>query len=174
MSRKPDFVWKIILLGDTAVGKTSLVQRYVYDTFGQDAGRTIGAILHVKTINLKEKTYKLVIWDLGGEESFSELRQQYCQHASGAIFVFDTTRPETLQNMDIWLSALHAGAGRVPVTMVENKIDLETQIPRERVQKARSEEIIELVRTSALEDTNVDDAFHNLVRAMTPEPEGLI
>ncbi|MFO7836456.1 MAG: Rab family GTPase [Candidatus Thorarchaeota archaeon] len=167
MSRKPDFVWKIILLGDTAVGKTSLVQRYVYDTFNQDAGRTIGAILHVKTINLKGRTYKLVIWDLGGEESFSELREQYCQHASGAIFVFDTTCPETLQNIDIWLSALHSGAGRVPVIMVENKIDLETKIPRKQVQEAQSPDTIKLVRTSALEDRNVDDAFHDLVRAIS-------
>lgn len=170
MSRKPDFVRKIILLGDTAVGKTSLVQRYVYDTFGQDAGRTIGAILHVKTIALASRTYKLVIWDLGGEESFAELRQQYCQHASGAIFVFDTTRPETLSNIDIWLSALHSGAGHVPVIMVENKIDLQTKVTRQQVQEARTEDMIELVRTSALEDTNVDEAFHNLVKAIAAKP----
>ncbi len=66
----PDFVYKFVFLGDSGVGKTSLVQRYVYDSMDPDVGRTIGAILHVKTVTLDDTHYKLICWDIAGQESF--------------------------------------------------------------------------------------------------------
>ncbi|MFW9809906.1 MAG: Rab family GTPase, partial [Candidatus Thorarchaeota archaeon] len=104
---QPDFVYKLVFLGDSEVGKTSLVQRYVYDSFSPEIGRTIGAMLHVKTVDVDDSKHKLVIWDLGGQDSFSELREQYCANASGAFFIFDRTRIETLQHIDDWLNALY-------------------------------------------------------------------
>ena len=71
--QEPDFVHKIVLLGDSLVGKTSLVQRYVYDSLSPDVGRTIGAVLHVKKIELDGVVHKLVVWDLGGQERFKAM-----------------------------------------------------------------------------------------------------
>ncbi|MFW9846790.1 MAG: Rab family GTPase, partial [Candidatus Thorarchaeota archaeon] len=102
----PDFVYKIVFLGESEVGKTSLVQRFVYDSLSPELARTIGAVLHVKTILLDEDNYKLIVWDLGGQESFRQLREQYCANASGAFFVFDRGRPETLTSLDAWLDSL--------------------------------------------------------------------
>ena len=118
----PDFVHKVVFLGDSGVGKTSLVQRYVYDSLAPDISRTIGAMLHVKSVELEGAKHKLVIWDLGGQVAFSALREQYCSHASGAFFVFDRTRIETLEHIDDWLDSLYAAAGKVAVVAVENKI----------------------------------------------------
>ncbi|MHA2193660.1 MAG: ADP-ribosylation factor-like protein, partial [Candidatus Thorarchaeota archaeon] len=70
---EPDFVYKIVFLGESGVGKTSLVQRFVYDSLSPEMAQTIGAVLHVKTITLEDTNYKLIVWDLGGQESFKQL-----------------------------------------------------------------------------------------------------
>ncbi len=161
---EPDFVHKLVFLGDSEVGKTSLVQRYVYDSFSPEIGRTIGAMLHVKTVVVDDSKHKLVIWDLGGQESFSELREQYCANASGAFFVFDRTRIETLQHIDDWLNALYAAAGNVAVVVVENKIDLESVITDEQIKGVLEARSLKHIRTSATQNTNVNQAFTELVR----------
>jgi small GTP-binding protein len=157
------YVHKLVFLGDSGVGKTSLVQRYVYDSLDTSLARTIGAVLHVKSVKYEDERHKLVIWDLGGEEAFSQLREQYCSNASGAFFVFDTTQERTFESMNTWLEALYSSAGNVPVVVVENKIDLTSKITTEKIQQRTQEKVLKHIRTSALEDTNVDLAFTELV-----------
>ena len=161
---EPDFIYKIVVLGDSRVGKTSLIYQYVYDGISFDVGRTIGAILHVKNVEIDDRNHRLVIWDLGGEESFSILRGQYCANASGAFFVFDRTRPKTLDSIEGWLGALYSTAGNVPVIAVENKIDLDSKIKKKEITKATKSRVLRVIQTSATENENVDMAFEELVR----------
>ncbi|NWF97049.1 MAG: GTP-binding protein [Candidatus Thorarchaeota archaeon] len=161
-----DFVSKVVLLGDSEVGKTSLVQRYVYNSLSTDIGRTIGAILHVKRVERRGMRHKLIIWDLGGTESLAALREQYCANAAGAFMVFDTTRPETLAGVDRWLNALRAAAGNVPCVFVENKIDLESKLDPHEVMRLAEKHAVRLIQTSAKENRNVDLAFTGLVDAI--------
>jgi small GTP-binding protein len=160
----PDFVHKLVFLGDSGVGKTSLVQRYVYDSLAPDIGRTIGAMLHVKSVEFDDAKHKLVIWDLGGQVAFSALREQYCAQASGAFFVFDRTRVETLQHIDDWLNSLYAAAGKVAVVAVENKIDLESVISDEQIRGVLESRSLKWIQTSAMENKNVNAAFEELVK----------
>ncbi|MBY8997305.1 MAG: GTP-binding protein [Candidatus Thorarchaeota archaeon] len=159
-----DFVHKLVFLGDSGVGKTSLVQRYVYDSLAPDIGRTIGAMLHVKSVELEGAKHKLVIWDLGGQVAFSALREQYCSHASGAFFVFDRTRLETLEHVDDWLDSLYAAAGKVAVVAVENKIDLESEISDEQIKGMLEARSLKWIQTSAMENVNVEVAFKELIK----------
>jgi small GTP-binding protein len=166
----PDFIHKLVFLGDSGVGKTSLVQRYVYDSLAPDIGRTIGAMLHVKSVDFEGAKHKLVVWDLGGQVAFAALREQYCSHASGAFFVFDRTRVETLEHIDDWLNSLYTAAGKIPVVAVENKIDLESVISEEQIKGMLEARGLEWVRTSALENQNVNVAFEELVKEIrTPK-----
>jgi small GTP-binding protein len=166
----PDFVHKLVFLGDSGVGKTSLVQRYVYDSLAPDISRTIGAMLHVKSVDFEGATHKLVVWDLGGQVAFAALREQYCSHASGAFFVFDRTRVETLEHIDDWLDSLYTAAGKIPVVAVENKIDLESAITKEQVREMIEARGLSWIQTSAIEDLNVNMAFEELVREIrTPK-----
>lgn len=157
------YTFKIVFLGDTGVGKTSLVQRYVYNSLNPDLVHTIGAALHVKRVEYQGEVNKLVIWDLGGQESFAALREQYCHNAAGAFFVIDRTRPETFVNIDGWLESLYNAAGKVPVILIENKIDLEPIISQNDIHSKAAERVLKVVSTSATEDTNVDLAFASLV-----------
>jgi small GTP-binding protein len=158
-----DFVHKLVFLGDTGVGKTSLVQRYMYDSFEPEIGRTIGAMLHVKIVNVEGSKHKLVVWDLGGQVAFAALREQYCAQASGAFFVFDRTRLETLEHIDDWLNSLYSAAGQIPVVAVENKIDLESVISEEQITGMLEARGLKWIRTSALENQHVNEAFEELV-----------
>ena len=126
--------------------------------------RTIGAVLHVKRVEYNDRIHKLVIWDLGGQKSFAELREQYCSNASGAFFVFDRTRPETFENIEEWLAALKTAAGDVPVIVVENKIDLESKIPESEVHQVIAKYVLKFIQTSATENIRVEQAFTELVR----------
>jgi len=163
-ARSPDFVHKIVFLGDTQVGKTSLIQRYVYDTLSPDMTRTIGAVLHVKTIELDGEFHKQVIWDLGGEESFAQLREQYCAAATAAFFIFDRTNLKSLEHIDDWLNALYSSAGKVVVIAVENKIDLEAAITDEQIKGILEVRGLQHIQTSAVENINVNNAFEELVK----------
>jgi len=154
----------LVFLGEGAVGKTSLVGRYVYDSFEGDYLATIGTDIHVKTMNVDDTRVKLVIWDIGGQEDFAQLRKAYYQNASGAFFVFDTTRPETLKRVDDWVEALYGVTGRIPLALVENKIDLPTAIPPEETEAIVKKLDCIFVRTSAKEDMNVEQAFEELTR----------
>ncbi len=172
-----DFIHKLVFLGDSSVGKTSLVQRYVYNSLDPNIGRTIGAMLHVKIVQYEDALHKLVIWDLGGQQSFHVLREQYCAQASGAFFVMDRTRPDTLESIDSWLGDLYNAAGKVPVVVVENKVDLEPAISHDKIVQEVESRGHKLITTSALENRNVNQAFTELlveVAKKTREKETII
>jgi small GTP-binding protein len=161
-----DYLFKLVFLGEGAVGKTSLVGRYVYDSFEGDYLATIGTDIHVKTMNIDDTKVKLVIWDIAGQDDFAQLRKAYYQNASGAFFVCDTTRPETMDRIDEWIQALYSVTGEIPLVLVENKIDLESKMAQGRVDSVAEQHDLTLVRTSAKEDENVERAFEKMTREM--------
>ncbi len=164
MPETPDFLFKLVFLGEGAVGKTSLVGRYVYDSFEGDYLATIGTHIHVKSVQIEDTVVKLVIWDIAGQEDFKKLRKAYYQNSSGAFFVYDTTRPETLARLDDWVETLYSVTGKIPLVLVENKIDLPSEIPEGKGQEMATKLGCAFVRTSAKEDQNVEEAFVELTK----------
>lgn len=149
-------------MGEGSVGKTSLVGRYVYDSFEGDYLATIGAAMHTKPIKVDDTMCKLVIWDIAGQDTFEQLRKAYYQNASGAFFVFDTTRPETVARIEEWICALTAVTGDIPIVCLENKIDLESKIDRKKLKDVATKLNLKLIQTSAKDDTNVEEAFQEM------------
>ncbi len=156
------YLFKIVFLGEGAVGKTSLVGRYVYDSFEGDYLATIGTDIHVKIVDVKETRVKLVIWDIAGQDNFAQLRRAYYQNASGAFFVFDTTRTETIRRIDDWINALYAVTGEIPLVILENKTDLESGLEEDERQAVISKYNTPILKTSAKEDVNVEEAFREV------------
>jgi small GTP-binding protein len=159
------YLFKLVFLGEGAVGKTSLVGRYVYDSFEGDYLATIGTDIHVKMIQIEDDVLvKLVVWDIAGQDDFAQLRKAYYQNTSGAFFVFDTTRPQTIERIDEWIEALYGVTGPIPLVLLENKVDLETAISKENIKAIVSKYKVDLIRTSAKEDTNVEEAFKKMTK----------
>ncbi len=131
----------------------------MYDSFEGDYLATIGAAMHTKPVQVDDTHVKLVIWDIAGQDDFEQLRKAYYQNASGAFFVFDTTRPDSLDRFEEWLEALYSVTSEIPVVLLENKVDLESQMDSNRVEALSKKYGFEHIRTSAKEDTNVETAF---------------
>jgi Ras-related protein Rab-2A len=163
-SEKDRYVFKIVILGDPAVGKTSLLRQYVDKTFSRDYLMTIGTNIQLKTVYFDDNVVRLGIWDLGGQPLFKDVREVYCNGANGAILVFDLTRQNTLNNLHGWAQTLWHCAGKVPLVFVGNKADLKSirEISIEQTFDFAHFSAAKYFETSAKTGEGVAEAFHYL------------
>ena len=157
-----DYTFKIMMLGDASVGKTSLTVRYIKGFFMQDLRLTIGVDFYSKTINFKEKNVKLQIWDFGGEERFRFLLTQYCKGANGAFFLYDITTPKSLEHLPDWTQIIRENAGDIPIMLIGSKVDLDEYraVPRDDgILAAKKYNLASFVELSSKTGENVEEAF---------------
>ena len=161
-----DYTFKILLLGDASVGKTSFTKRYCYNIFNPSERLTIGVDFHVKTIDLKGKKIKLQIWDVGGEERFRFLLPTYCLGANAAFLLYDITRRVTLDNISEWTSIVRQKGGPIPIMLVGAKLDLakaQRQVSRELgIQVAEKNSLASFAEMSSKDNINVNETFSTL------------
>jgi Ras-related protein Rab-8A len=157
---------KVVMCGDWAVGKTSLVRRFVENRFDHDYKPSIGVNIVVKIVDIGGKKVKLDIFDTGGQERFRPLRHQYYKGASAAAFVYDLTRPESAVSIqDRWIADVE---GAVPEgferLIIANKADLsaERAVSEYAGQQLAKRVGADYTETSALDGQNVERAFVNL------------
>ena len=166
MSRSPETVrLKVCLVGAPAVGKTSLVRRYVDGIFSEDYLTTIGVRISRKRVDVDGEPVALIVWDVNGDDAFAPLQATYLQGASAFLLVADGTRPITLDRVLALRDELDGAFGRTPAIVALNKSDLDDEwaVPEEQVAALRAEGW-DLRLTSARENTDVDAAFHALAR----------
>jgi small GTP-binding protein len=173
VSLKREYVFKILMLGDTAVGKTSLIDMYLTKKFADDYHPTLGTNIITKKITIDGPegsiTVVLVIWDIAGQEKYKISRVMYFSGCSGALFVYDITRNPTFENIESnWLKDYQTYSGQEGVfLLIGNKIDLKdnrgvpTEKGKELANKINAQDFIE---TSAKYGENVEKAFEDLVR----------
>lgn len=155
------------MLGATAVGKTSLVRRYVESLFSEKYQATIGVKIDRKLVDVAESQVSLLLWDLQGEDDLKRVRMSYLRGASGLIFVADGTREETLRTARGIQESARETLGEVPSILLLNKADLE-QFWRadDEFTELHGPRDVPVLRTSAKSGANVEAAFGQLVELM--------
>ena len=157
---------KVLLLGDTSVGKTCLLKRYTEDTFQDAYLYTIGFDYKFKIVTLKSgKEVKVQIWDTAGQERFRTIAKSYYRGAHGIILVFDVTNQKTFDNIKMWVNQIKEEASsKVCVILIANKIDSEERVVSKEDAAALAKNYeLKLYEASAKENINVTEAFQDLI-----------
>jgi len=165
-----EYAYKLILGGDGAVGKTSMVHRFVEDSFQTDYKSTIGTSIMKKECEfegLKSKV-RFVIWDLAGQAQFKRVRQSYLAKAEAGVLVYDVTRKETYENINNWYEEIKKVTPTISLILVGNKIDLEDQrqVSKEQGEVLAEKLEVSYIETSAKTGENIEDAFKMLALQM--------
>ncbi|NHJ20265.1 MAG: GTP-binding protein [Candidatus Lokiarchaeota archaeon] len=165
--KSKEYAFKLILGGDGAVGKTSMVHRYVENVFAKDYKSTIGTSIMKKECSFKEleSTVRFVIWDLAGQAQFKRVRMSYLANAEAGILVYDVTNRESFENIDInWYSEIMKASPNIVLILVGNKIDLkEERVVSTEEGEALSQKLkLTYLETSAKTGENINDAFRML------------
>eukprot|EP00761_Pharyngomonas_kirbyi_P008402 gb/GECH01008413.1/.p1 GENE.gb/GECH01008413.1/~~gb/GECH01008413.1/.p1 ORF type:complete len:202 (+),score=44.77 gb/GECH01008413.1/:1-606(+) len=169
-----DYLFKLLLIGDSGVGKSSLVLRFSDGTFSDSYVSTLGVDFKIRTLVLDGKKFKLQIWDTAGQERFKTITTAYYRGAHGVIIVYDITSRKSFNNVSMWLNQIDKDAAEsIAKLLIGNKSDLEDQravSTADGTEMARSLQI-PFIESSAKLSTNVDEAFTKLVRAIYSNTE---
>ena len=160
------FKFRVVLLGEATVGKTSLLRRYTENVFEDEYKQTLGTTFATKEVEVKDEAggirgVKLSIWDMGGQSTYRELRRQYMKGSSAAIIVYDVTKPESFMAMNNWFESFREVCPDAPIFICANKVDLtdKRMVPQEPGMMLRDWFQSEYYETSAKDGTRVTDVF---------------
>jgi len=168
---KTEMIYKVIVIGDPAVGKTSLLTKFAKNQFEERYLPTIGVSILKESIELEEKdvTVNLMFWDIAGQPQFYMLHRPYYNGADGMILVFDTTRSSTFSNVNNWYnSAVKYGLSGIPRILIGNKVDLkdERKIIRPMAEHLSEKLNAPYFETSALTGENVKIVFQKIAESV--------
>ncbi|ANM60592.1 putative small GTP-binding protein [Arabidopsis thaliana] len=163
---REEYLFKIVVIGDSAVGKSNLLSRYARNEFSANSKATIGVEFQTQSMEIEGKEVKAQIWDTAGQERFRAVTSAYYRGAVGALVVYDITRRTTFESVGRWLDELKIHSDTTVARMlVGNKCDLENirAVSVEEGKALAEEEGLFFVETSALDSTNVKTAFEMVI-----------
>ncbi|KAK9167761.1 hypothetical protein Scep_002952 [Stephania cephalantha] len=170
MARRPDeeydYLFKVVLIGDSGVGKSNLLSRFTRNEFCLESKSTIGVEFATRTLQVEGKTIKAQIWDTAGQERYRAITSAYYRGALGALLVYDVTKPTTFENVSRWLKELRDHAdSNIVIMLIGNKTDLKhlRAVATEDAQGFAEKEGLSFIETSALEAVNVEKAFQTIL-----------
>jgi small GTP-binding protein domain len=169
MEQEYDYLFKVLLIGDSSVGKTSVLLRYVEDTFNPEFQTTIGVDFKISTFQLNGKIIKLQLWDTAGQDRFKNIVASYYRGAHGIVLAFDITNHASFQNINRWYDeAQNYLQKSVPKLLIGNKLDLSSQraVRTEDAKELADRLGVEYIETSAKNSQNVKLAFETLSRSI--------
>jgi len=170
-----DLLFKLLLIGDSGVGKTCILFRFSDDAFNTTFISTIGIDFKIKTVELRGKKIKLQIWDTAGQERFHTITTSYYRGAMGIMLVYDITQPKTFDNIAKWLRNIDEHANEdVEKMILGNKCDMEDKrmVSKERGESIAREHSIRFLETSAKANVNIERSFLDLAEAILDKTPG--
>ena len=166
-----EYRYKIVMLGDGAVGKTAMTTRFTQNQFDSDYKRTIGSDFAIKRLHINDidTQVTLQVWDLAGQPRFESVRQGFYRGSRGGLLLYDVTRRRTFLNVDKWKEeAFSSLQSEIPLVLVANKVDLEESrvVKTEEGKKYAKKNRFIYVESSALTGENVEEAYATLCKRM--------
>lgn len=160
-----DYLFKLLIIGDSGVGKSSLMNRFSDNIFNETFINTIGVDFKIRTINMDGKVIKLQIWDTAGQERFRTIVSSYYRGAHGIMVVFDITNKESFENIPMWCEEIKKyAAGSVKKILIGNKSDFDTkrQVAYSEAKELADSMNMTYIETSAKTALNVEKSFYDL------------
>ncbi|CAA7260867.1 hypothetical protein NLJ89_g486 [Agrocybe chaxingu] len=161
-----DYLFKVVLIGDSGVGKSNLLSRFTRNEFNLESKSTIGVEFATRSINVDGKTVKAQIWDTAGQERYRAITSAYYRGAVGALLVYDIAKHATYVNVTRWLKELRDHAdSNIVIMLVGNKSDLKhlRAVPTDEAKTFSTENGLSFIETSALDASNVEAAFQTIL-----------
>eukprot|EP00012_Vannella_robusta_P009819 CAMPEP_0206191448 /NCGR_PEP_ID=MMETSP0166-20121206/5373_1 /ASSEMBLY_ACC=CAM_ASM_000260 /TAXON_ID=95228 /ORGANISM="Vannella robusta, Strain DIVA3 518/3/11/1/6" /LENGTH=216 /DNA_ID=CAMNT_0053607763 /DNA_START=44 /DNA_END=694 /DNA_ORIENTATION=+ len=161
-----DYLFKVVLIGDSGVGKSNLLSRFTRNEFNLESKSTIGVEFATRSIPVDSKTIKAQIWDTAGQERYRAITSAYYRGAVGALLVYDISKQVTFENVERWLNELRDHAdSNIVIMLVGNKSDLKhlRAVSTEEAAQFAEKHGLSFIETSALESTNVEEAFQQIL-----------
>ena len=166
MTSNYNLIFKIVLIGDSNVGKTNILSKYLQNEFNPDSKATVGVEFGSKTFNINDNVIKAQIWDTAGTEKYRSITNAYYKGAKGAFVVYDISRKSSFNNIDKWLFDLkNNGDENINIILIGNKIDLEHQreVTTEEGEKKAVLNKASFIETSAKNGDNIEKAFNLMI-----------
>ena len=165
-----DILLKLVMIGDSGVGKTNILSRYINNEFSSITKVTVGVEFFSTLIKKNNKLIKLQIWDTAGQERYKSITSAYYKGAKGAFVVYDITKMKTFKNLDKWITELKANGNEdIYIILIGNKLDLEKnrEVMTNDVKRKAEELKVGYFETSALDGSNIEHAFDVIVEEMS-------
>ncbi len=167
MTTEPSITFKILTIGESGVGKTCVLRRFVENKFLKNHLATIGIDFKTKTLNINNQEIKLKIWDTAGQERFRNITTQYYKGADGIVLVYDVTDEASYEKIKDWMEQILSNTQQeeIGLVLLGNKCDMEPRNVTEEMGKKMAEELkISYFETSALTGQGIKEAFEQLTR----------
>ncbi|KAL0984826.1 hypothetical protein UPYG_G00147590 [Umbra pygmaea] len=164
-----DYLFKVVLIGDSGVGKSNLLSRFTRNEFNLESKSTIGVEFATRSIQVEGKTVKAQIWDTAGQERYRAITSAYYRGAVGALLVYDIAKHLTYENAERWLKELQDHAdSNIVIMLVGNKSDLRhlRAVPTDEARAFAEKHGLSFLETSALDSSNVELAFQTILTAI--------
>lgn len=165
-----DYVCKVVMVGESGVGKTNILSRFCRDEFTANSKSTLGVEFATKIIPIEDKKIRVQIWDTAGQERYKAITNSYYINAKGALVVYDITKYSSFEQVNKWVNELRNIAGKdIVIILIGNKSDLKNirAVPKEEaLEKAESLGGLEYLETSALNNTHIIDTFNSLTNSI--------
>jgi len=161
-----DYLFKVVLIGDSGVGKSNLLSRFTRNEFNLESKSTIGVEFATRSLNIDGKNIKAQIWDTAGQERYRAITSAYYRGAVGALLVYDISKHATYANVTRWLKELRDHAdSNIVIMLVGNKSDLKhlRAVPTDEAKAFATENELSFIETSALDASNVEGAFQTIL-----------
>ena len=152
--------FKIIMIGDSSAGKTTLMRRYIEGIYNEKTLSTIGIELFKKEVSIQNKNYVMKIWDTCGQEKFRAISKNYYNNADGIMLLFDISSHDTFEHLSDWTESINQNTSKdTPLIIVANKCDLEHLVTDQEIEEYSTKNKVKVIKTSSKDNINVEEPF---------------